>query len=69
MEGEEEGEKPKMKRSNSNPFLYFNERRNEILEVKDVEKENDQSNLRLEQTYYAPEKKIGFEEVLDEIDI
>ena len=41
MEGEEEGEKPKMKRSNSNPFLYFNERRNEILEVKDVEKEND----------------------------
>lgn len=31
---EEEEWKPKLKRSTSNPFLYFNERRNEIMEIK-----------------------------------
>jgi ribosomal protein L3 len=32
-EHEEEGWRPRLKRSTSNPFLYFNERREEIMEV------------------------------------
>ena len=45
----------KLKRSTSNPFLYFNERRNQIMEVnndKDMNHDDPVSKPRLEQTEF-----------------
>jgi hypothetical protein len=49
-EGEEEEWKPRLKRSTSNPFLYFNERREEILGVKEDMNPTHDDKMRLEQT-------------------
>lgn len=49
-EREEEDEwKPRLKRSTSNPFLYFNERREDIMEVQTLENKPEEK-MRLEQT-------------------
>ena len=53
---EDEEWKPRFKRSTSNPFLYFNERRDEIMHVDEIGTKNDKRNgnhhvkIRLEQT-------------------
>lgn len=41
---------PRIKRSTSNPFLYFNERREEIMGVKEDINPNHDEKMRLEQT-------------------
>lgn len=41
--------KPRLKRSTSNPFLYFNERREDIMEVHPLQN-RQQSKMRLQQT-------------------
>jgi hypothetical protein len=66
----EEGEQwqRRVKRSSSNPLLYFNERKQEIMTIKE-ERPVEDSLLRLEQTYYVPHKAIGFDVSLDDLDI
>ena len=57
----------KLKRSTSNPFLYFNEKRDQIMEVKADQGGNADefvSNPRLEQTEFlimGQNKKINFD--------
>ena len=70
-EDEEEGEgwKPRLKRSTSNPFLYFNERREDIMGINDPLPTNKPQKMRLEQTAVFNNIHIGHEEDLDDIDI
>jgi hypothetical protein len=60
--------RPRIKRSTSNPFLYFNERREDIMEVQTLENKPEEK-IRLEQTaIYAQSIRIQGED-LDDIDI
>jgi hypothetical protein len=60
---------PKLKRSTSNPFLYFNERREEILGVKEDINPHHDDNMRLEQTEIFEHRNLRMDpsENLDDI--
>lgn len=67
-EDEDQEWKPRIKRSTSNPFLYFNERREEIMEVNQKLDAKD-DKMRLEQTEIFGGLRMGPAENLDDIDI
>lgn len=62
-------EPPKMKRSTSNPLLYFNERKNEIMEIKNEDELKHDERHRMEQTCYQAMNDGEFDEDLDGFDI
>ena len=69
MKKVENEEGPCLKRSTSNPLLYFNERRHDIMEIKNEEDKKKDERYRLEQTCMQPGQDSKFDEDLDGYDI